>query len=245
MLKTVDISRNRKTGPIAVTYRAGKKDTFGTCPKNCEMNASGAGCSVGQIDFEYLDAVLESKPRRGFGWTYSHFHPLFWAGLLAPNKTVINYSAKNLAEAVAAFANQPAPVVTVVPESMWKGAKHITASRDDIPDSSVRVVRCLAEYNDKINCANCGDGEKGPLCARLNRDFIVGFSAHGNGKKKAADDKEQGGCYAAGGPTRLQWNATAKQAQTMTDAAALRAWFKTLPHNAIIRHHIAGDLGEE
>ena len=65
MLKTVKNSTANKTAGLAVTYRAGNGEKFGTCPADCKLNDSGRGCGAGQIDFEYLDAVLDAKPRRG------------------------------------------------------------------------------------------------------------------------------------------------------------------------------------
>ena len=41
MLKTVTQSANRKTGPIAVTYRAGAHNVFATCPATCALNPQG------------------------------------------------------------------------------------------------------------------------------------------------------------------------------------------------------------
>ena len=264
MLKTVKNSTANKTSGLAVTYRAGNGEKFGTCPADCKLNDSGRGCGAGQIDFEYLDAVLDAKPRRGESFTYSHFHPLFWAQKLAPNKTTINYSADTLAEAVAICANKIAPVVTVVKRSFWKNGKfavitrddipapvhtvgfgfvkHATIERDDIP-APVRVIRCPAEYLDSVGCVNCG-GKDGPLCARLARDFIVGFTGHGVKKKKIEND-ERGGCYAAGGNVALHWTATAGQNQNQSDGDKLRAFVKTLSPRAIIRHHVAGDIGAE
>ena len=186
--------------------------------------------------------MLDAKPRRGESFTYSHFHPLYWAHKLAPNKTTINFSADNLAEAVAICANKIAPVVTVVKKSFWKNKKHATIERDDIP-APVRIVRCPAEYLDSVGCVNCG-GKDGPLCARLNRDFIVGFTGHGN-KKKKIENGERGGCYAAGGHVALHWTATAGQQQDQTDGDKLKAFVKTLSPRAIIRHHVAGDIGAE
>ena len=242
MLKTVKNSTANKTAGLAVTYRAGKANNFGTCPADCKLNDSGRGCGAGQIDFEYLDAVLDAKPRCGESFTYSHFHPLYWAHKLAPNKTTINFSADNLAEAVAICANKIAPVVTVVKKSFWKNGKHATIESDDIP-ARVRVIRCPAEYLDSVGCVNCG-GKDGPLCARLNRDFIVGFTGHGV-KKKKIEKGERGGCYAAGGNVAIHWRATAGQQQDQTDGDKLRAFVKTLSPRAIIRHHVAGDIGLE
>jgi hypothetical protein len=102
-------------------------------------------------------------------------------------------------------------------------------------------VRCPAEYRD-ISCAQCGDGE--PFCARLNRKFIIGFTAHGPNKRKAADETAQGGCYAAQGNCRIWWQDTADGEQTETDGEKLKRFVSGLPPRSIIRHHVAGDIGK-
>ena len=56
MLKTVAVSANRKTGPIAVTYRAGEHQTYATCPKSCALHPDG-GNGAELIDAEYLAAA--------------------------------------------------------------------------------------------------------------------------------------------------------------------------------------------
>ena len=38
MLKTVKKSQALKTTDCAITYRAGKNDIFGTCPKICPLS---------------------------------------------------------------------------------------------------------------------------------------------------------------------------------------------------------------
>ena len=97
MLKTVEMSRAKKTAGIAVTYRAGKGDMFGTCPASCNLNDSGDGAE--NVDNEYLDALLNAKPKKGFSFTYCHFHWSKWINKArAIAKTVINYSADNLAD---------------------------------------------------------------------------------------------------------------------------------------------------
>ncbi len=247
MLKTTPISSAKKTAGCAVTYRAGSSEKFGTCPASCELNPSGRGCGEGQIDFDYLEAVLDAKPRRGFSFTYSHFNPLFWAHKLTPGKTVINYSAANPDAALLAQKASDAPVVTVVNPAYWISAPiyeyelGVAGLNKYRRIGGTRVVRCPAEYNDAVTCRNCG-GKDGPLCARLNRNFIIGFTAHGASKKKAASD-DPGGCYAAGGNVALHWTATANQQQPETDGDRLRAFVKTLPPGSVIRHHVAGDIG--
>ena len=231
MLKTVECSTGKKTRGLAVTYRAGDGEKYGTCPASCALNCSGKGAQ--KIDAEYLDALLDAVPAKGISFTYTHFPWSKWADKLGPGKTVINYSADTFAAADAADA----PTVVVVPPDFWGGKKAVSRGAGKRP-----VVRCPEEYRKGFGCANCGNGE--PLCARLDRNFIVGFTAHGAGKKKAADADTRGGCYADGGNVRLHWRDTSNQAPTdETDAEKLSRFAKSLPRRAIVRHHIAGDIG--
>ena len=239
MIRTVEMSRAKKTAGIAVTYRAGQNDMFGTCPANCNLNDSGKGAE--NVDNDYLDALLNAKPTKGFSFTYSHFHWSKWIDKVrSVGKTIINYSADNLADAINSFVCN-VPTVIVVPEIKWNGSKYFLVQRSDIPALTVKVVRCPAEYKN-ISCNDCGNGE--PLCARIDRKFIIGFTAHGSSKKKAADTTVQGGCYGNQGNCRLWWNDTAKSEQPdETDGQKLLRFVKSLPVRSIIRHHVAGDIG--
>jgi len=254
MLKTVERSRGKKTKGLAITYRSGTKNKFGTCPLSCKLNASGKGCKPNQVDQEYLQAVKESKPRDGQAFTYTHFNPLHWANIFTSHKTkeerdkyaTINYSADSIEKIVSFF--KKVPVVFVAKKDFWRGRKTRT-------EKGILIVRCPEETNpDKISCINCG-GEKmyrfgkprrynKPLCARHDRDYVIGFTAHGNQKKKIEQD-QKGGCYADGGNTRIWWDETADQEQKETDAEKLRKFVKSLEPGTILRHHIAGDIGKE
>ena len=234
MLKTVENSAATKTRGIAVTYRAGNKEMYGTCPASCELNCSGKGSQ--KIDHDYFDALLAAVPRGGISFTYTHFDWFNWcdkANKETTGQTVVNYSASTLSSAV--VASRVVPTVVVVGEDLWANGK--VFSTDAVP-----VVRCPAEYREKFSCADCGNGI--PLCARRNRDYIIGFTAHGSGKKKAADPETVGGCYADGGRVRLHWNATANSDQiTETDGEKLKRFAEGLRAGSIIRHHVAGDIG--
>jgi len=128
------------------------------------------------------------------------------------------------------------PCVVTVGEKFWQGKKKQSVD-------GALIVRCPAETIAGFSCADCGNGD--PLCARLERTFAVGFTAHGASKKKAANPDEAGGCYASGGNVALHWTATAAQDQDETDGDKLRRFVSGLPPRTIIRHHIAGDIGEE
>ena len=228
MLKTVATTANRKTGPIAVTYRSGTHETYSTCPKSCALHPKSA-TGADQVDEEYLAALLDAVPRRGIAWTYSHF-----AAALLPKakkgQTVINASCDNVHEAVDAVVRLGRPAVLAAP----------TGTQWPQTINGVRFHRCPAELAENFTCAQCGNGS--PLCARADRKEVVVFVAHGSGAKKVGTG--EGGCYAASGPTAIQWHGT-KKANTPNDAAALRAFAKSLPAGSMLRHHVAGDIGRE
>lgn len=231
MLKLIEISSNKKTGPIATTYRSGEHQTYSTCPKSCALHPSSEK-GADSIDREYLEALLEAVPPKGKAWTYSHFNhkalPKAKAG-----QTVINASCDSVQSAIDAVkAGHPA-VYAAAKESENTWPKKI---------DGVVFARCPAELSEKFNCNDCGNGS--PLCARPNREFVVVFVAHGKGQKLVGTGK--GGCYAATGPTAIHWNNTKKNTeQRVTDAVAIKAFAKSLRRGSYLRHHIAGDIGKE
>jgi len=228
MLKTVAISGNSKTGPIAVTYRAGEHETYGTCPKTCKLHPKSE-TGTDQIDSEYLQAVYNAVPRGGLAWAYSHFTAEALP-IPAKGKTTINASCDTMQDAARAV-ELGRPAVYAAPydsAEQWPKKFH-----------GISFVRCPAELSDSFTCHDCGNGS--PLCARGDRDFVVVFVGHGTGKKRVGTDSE-GGCYAASGPTAIQWHAT-KTKGAANDAQAVRDFAQRLPHRSMLRHHIAGDIG--
>ena len=227
-LKLINQSTNRKTGGIATTYRAGE-NIYATCPATCSLNPDGDN-SATEIDQEYLSALRNAVPKGGQAWTYSHFNYKDIPDN-EEKKTVINNSADTIIQALNSF-NDGRETTYTAPSSMSDKVDNI---------QGVRFVRCPAEENEKITCQNCGSGR--PLCARLNRDYIIKFVAHGSQKKKVGSN-EKGGCYAGQGFTRFAWGSTAKQVQEVTDAVKILKWSKERPHGTKIRHHVAGDIGK-
>jgi hypothetical protein len=226
MLKTVKISSNKKTGAIPVTYRAGEHETYGTCPKTCALHPKSK-TGTDQIDPDYLAALIDAVPRGGKAWTYSHFLAESLP-LPARGKTVINASCDTASEAVRAFSLGRPAVYAAPLDSQWP--QRI---------AGVLFVRCPAELSDNFTCQQCGNGS--PLCARPERDYVIVFVAHGTGKKRVGT-ADEGGCYAASGPTAIQWHGTRKTGAP-NDAAALRDFVAALPHGSLLRHHVAGDIG--
>ena len=228
MLKTVAVSANRKTGPIAVTYRAGEHETYATCPKSCALHPKGEeGADL--IDADYLAALVAAVPRNGQAWTYSHF-PAELLPIAKPGETVINASCDNMLDAVLAVeAGRPA-VFAAPADTDWAGG---------IEYRGVKFVRCPAELADNFTCAQCGNGR--PLCAQAGRDYVIVFVAHGPSAKRVGK-AVPGGCYAAGGPAAIAWHGTRKTGRA-DDAAAVVQFARSLPPGSLLRHHIAGDIG--
>jgi len=228
MLKTVTVSSNSKTGPIAVTYRAGSCSTYGTCPKSCGLHPA-ADQGAARIDKAYLAALLDAVPPGGQAWTYSHFAPEL---LPKPQqgKTVINASCDTPDQAVHAWG-LGLPVTVTAPQGADL-ARPVTYK-------GVRFVQCPEQSGHVESCAKCGNGR--PLCARAERDYIIVFSAHGQGARKVATE-EKGGCYAAGGHVAIQWHKT-RTAGAANDAELLRTFAQSLAPGSLLRHHVAGDIG--
>ena len=226
MLKTVKHSGNKKTGPIAVTYRAGGHNVFATCPATCALNPQGEH-AADLIDADYLQALRHAVPRDGQAWTYSHF-PADLLPVPAPGETVINASCDTIPQALAAVAIGRPAVVAAPAGTVWPYTV-----------DAVRFVQCPAELAENFSCDQCGNGR--PLCARGDRDYVVVFVAHGSGARLVGDDTP-GGCYGNGGPVRLAWESTRKTGDTSDGPAVIR-FARSLPPGSLLRHHVVGDLG--
>jgi hypothetical protein len=81
----------------------------------------------------------------------------------------INLSADNAGHADKLANTGAGPVVAVVPIDTPK-VSHTPAGR--------LIVVCEAQTREEITCESCGNFE--PWCSRADRDFIVGFRAHGS-----------------------------------------------------------------
>ena len=242
MLNTIEMSRGEKVRGCAVTYRAGSGSMFGTCPASCELNPSPSGAD--KINRDYESAVLESVPRRGVAWVYSHFKPSLWSKKTRKpkkNQTIFNYSADNIRQASRWVGK--VPVVMAVNSDFWKNKpsnKKVYLGQNS-KGVDLLGVRCPNELNKKLSCRDCGSGV--PLCARPDRHYIVLFTGHGNQKSLVGSNK-RGGCYAGGGNVALHWRKLAQEKkQAKSDSAAVRFFARSLAPRSYLRHHIAGDIG--
>lgn len=182
------------TGPMAIHWKRTTKngiDFDALCqsieglPSGTSWRYATAGDLPGigdTIDGPSLRRLVKAnRGRKGF--TYTHKPP---KGSNAKNIAranregfTVNLSANSVEQADTYKTMGIAPVCTLIPHDEQKGPwKHTYTPM------GARVVQCPAEYTD-VQCATCG-GANGPLCGRANRDFIVGFTTHGNAKNKAA-----------------------------------------------------------
>jgi len=109
------------------------------------------------------------------GWTYTH-KPLTETNVRAIREAnaggfTVNVSANDATHAASVKRDYPdLPVACVLPADTT--AKVQTAD-------GVRIVTCPATLRDDVTCEKC------LLCQRSDRDYVIGFPAHGSGRKKA------------------------------------------------------------
>jgi len=94
------------------------------------------------------------------------------------NGVTINLSANNLLHVDYLADKKIGPVSVTLPATPPK--KIVTLA-------GRKVIICPAVLtNERVTCASCG-GSKGSLCWRVDRNYIVGFPAHGFRVKKASE----------------------------------------------------------
>lgn len=117
-----------------------------------------------------IQLVKANRGRRGFTYTHKYATSANLQAIKIANEAgfAINLSANNLAQADVLAAQNCGPVVVVLPSETTKNI--------ETPEGR-RVVICPATQREDVTCATCG------LCQKINRSIIVGFPAHGTGKK--------------------------------------------------------------
>lgn len=133
----------------------------------------GAGES---IDMPALSALIGATAHLGPSWTYTH--KTSWKEIALANSLghfAINLSADNLEEADELAETGAGPVCVTLAADAPKGLK---------TPGGRRVAICPAQLSERTNCHNCGNGA--PLCARKDRDYVIGFRAHGSRKARIA-----------------------------------------------------------
>lgn len=118
--------------------------------------------------------VTANRGRRGFTYTHKPLTQKNVSAIKTANKRgfTVNLSANNLKHADQLAAKKIAPVVVVLPTSQ--------TTNTETPKGR-KVVVCPATQRDDVTCKTC------QLCAIKDRNFIVGFPAHGVRKRQASE----------------------------------------------------------
>ena len=113
-----------------------------------------------------------NKGKRGYTYTHHTLTPHNLSEVRQANKDgfTVNLSANGMHQ-VDQYVDTGLPVVTVLP---------IDAPKVQKTAKGRKVVVCPAVTRpDKVTCVTCG------ICANPDRDYVIGFPAHGVSKKKA------------------------------------------------------------
>ena len=175
-------------GPTAIVWRKVTQRKMGMAwdaamaeiaalPKGTLWRHNQAGDLPGMgdaIDVAALAALVKAnRGKRGFTYTHKPLAGGNGGAIAAANAMgfTINLSANTLAHADELAASNTGPVVVVLPENQ---------TRATITPEGRKVAICPATISDNVTCATCG------LCSLANRKAIIGFPAHGSGKRKAS-----------------------------------------------------------
>ena len=127
----------------------------------------------GTIDAGFVrDFARAAKGKTAFTYTHHVPTPANVKTIKEANRNgfTINLSANALSEVDGLLATG-LPVATLLP---------IDAPKVQKTEGGARVIACPADANKKITCDKCR------LCTNADRDFVIGFRAHG-AKKKTVD----------------------------------------------------------
>lgn len=174
-----------KQGPLALHWKKVSEDQRGDdfdtfiskvkkLPKNQLFRHNQAGDLFGsgnRINAAQLQKfAIAAKRTNCFTYTHKPTTEANVKAIRAANEHItINLSANNPAHADELLAHG-LPVVTVLPMSAGK--------KERTPQGK-RIVTCPATTSDKVTCSSC------ELCSVKDRDYVIGFPAHGTSKKKA------------------------------------------------------------
>lgn len=126
----------------------------------------------GIIDSQMLGSLVRAnKNKKGFTFTHHILNEENISTIQEANVQgfTINASTESVEIADSIMTNHGIPAVSVIPSSETRRFFRTEKGR--------KVAVCPATIHENVSCASCG------MCAQSNRDFIIGFPAHGAAKK--------------------------------------------------------------
>jgi hypothetical protein len=183
--KLKEVGCYAKGGPLAIHWgqvTSGKRgtswsefcDQIKALPRGQLWRYAQAGDLPGKgdrIDTMGLESLVRAnKGKSGFTYTHKPLSASNRAAIESANTHgfTINISHESIRKAIATHKSG-LPSVVLLPRS---------APNTQLIDN-VQVVACPAEKSDKVSCSTCA------LCADSQRDYVIGFRAHGSQAKKA------------------------------------------------------------
>lgn len=175
-------------GPLMIHWKAVDKNQGVTWDQLCKNIAelppgtvwrhNQAGDLPGasnRIDRAALRALVTANlGKRGFTYTHKPLTQKNISAIKTANRRgfTVNLSANNLKHADQLAAKKIAPVVVVLDEKQ--------TTNTETPKGR-KVVVCPATQREDVTCKTC------KLCAIRDRNFIIGFPAHGVRKRQASE----------------------------------------------------------
>lgn len=175
-------------GPLMIHWKAVDKNQGVTWDQLCKNIAqlppgtvwrhNQAGDLPGasnRIDRAALRALVTANlGKRGFTYTHKPLTQKNISAIKTANKRgfTVNLSANNLKHADQLAAKKIAPVVVVLDEKQ---------TENTVTPKGRKVVVCPATQREDVTCKTC------KLCAIRDRNFIIGFPAHGVRKRQASE----------------------------------------------------------
>jgi hypothetical protein len=153
-------------------------DKLKDLPKDSKVRLWQAGDMPGKgniINIEQVKKLISVIDYVAFGYTHK---PLDVGSnkeaikLCNDNGVTINLSANNLQHADELYNAGIGPVAVTLLSSCTKSL---------YTPKGRKIKICPAALNKEVHCNSCGGDI--PLCSRANRNYIIGFPAHGNSKK--------------------------------------------------------------
>lgn len=142
--------------------------------KMIRLNIAGdiAVPGTNEIDDRWVNAYIESfNNKKVFGYTHCEINKenIEKIKKLKEHGIVFSFSCETVEQVKKAFENNCDAVMTV--ETMEDRVKVV---------DGIKFVKCPNVTTDgEVKCCNCG------ICTKPNRNFVIVFPLHGNGKGKA------------------------------------------------------------
>lgn len=139
------------------------------------------------IDREALAQLIDANTHKR-GFTYTHYPVIGVTSIYASNRMAIRQANAN-GFTINASANNDTEAEAMTNMGLPTCVTTTTDKPYALPNGR-KVIPCPAQVREGVTCATCGNGK--PLCSLADRQFVIGFIAHGAGKKRVINIINEG-----------------------------------------------------